>query len=342
MRRLLISCLLLSACAAPIPPDSSPSGPSSPTLDDPQDPPTHALPHGLPPPASDSDRAPGLVRPPWNGERKAALTTPVRNYPVTWKGEIQVSRLTLAGGQLYTVDRRLYSVPLQGGVWTPVDDGTGPAKTHLVSDGQRVYAGTRNGSIVGYDAESKQTWQAGSVPAAITGLQLSSAGLLVATEKDGLYQIQGGVTKQLAPAASLGAVRDVAIAGSETYALGDRIWRVANATCTAIPGTEWATALTSDRRYGYAGTADGWLLRLPREGAAQPLAKVCESPIESLGTDGSWLYSSSDNTTYMLDLKHFQASLCHPGFPSVVTSLTVQDGQTVLVGTRKGLYSMPR
>lgn len=344
MKRLVISCLLLSACVPPTPADFPPSIPSSPAPAAPPSAQPLILPHGLSSPSSPSDSVPSLVRPLWNGDRKPPVATQVLNYPVTWKGEIQVAQLALARDTLYTVGRRLYAVPLQGGRWTPVDDGTGPEKTRLVSDGQRVYVGTRSGSIVGFDAGSKQTWQVGGVPAAVTGMQLSGSGLIISTEQQGIYQLPtyGGTAKQIAPAGSLGVISNLGIAGPETYALGDRVWRISNSSCTAVPGTEGASALTSDRIYAYVGTADGWLLRLPRSGQAEPLAHVCESPIESLGTDGNWLYSSSGNTTYMLDLKHFQASLCHPGFPAVVSSLTVQDGQTVLVGTRKGLYSMPR
>lgn len=92
------------------------------------------------------------------------------------------------------------------------------------------------------------------------------------------------------------------------------------------------------------GTADGWVLASADDGkTTHVLGKMADTPIEALGADGGWLYASSGNAVTMMDLKTFTPMPCHSGFAAPVSSLTILDGETVLVGMRaQGLTSMPR
>ena len=341
MKYLLAFCLALTACSAPLDPNPLPAPSVLSTIQPPIAPSLPPAPSSIslkPPP----NPLPQLFRPHWDGLLHDPVFTSLRQYPVTWRGTLAITQLAVAGKTLYTIDRRLYQVPLAGGTWTPVDDETGSDKTCLVSDGQHLYLGTQSGAIEGFDPSSGQSWQLGKVPSAITGLQLSSHGLLAATEQDGIYHVPlwgGHLLQVVLPRAneSIQALAENQLAG---YTLGDRIYRYSpsNHSYQAVPGTEGSTSLTTDQHFAYVGTADGWILRIPPTGPAQPLAHDVDSPISAVGTDGNWLYSATGNTTYMMNLKTFANSVCHMGLPAEISYLTIQDESRVLVGTRRGLY----
>jgi len=352
-RRLLpgfsLSILLLAACQANqavTPPDAPPAPP-------PADVPTGRASDGSRPgpgarPPVD-EHLPKLVRPEWNGTRKAPMTTQVLAYPKTWQGDLTVQDLTMVGTNLYTLDRGLQTVPVEGGQWAAVSLGGVSGLTRLASDGLHLYAGTFQGQVVGLDPSNGQSATLATLPSAVTALQVGQNVLWVGTERDGVYRVplSGGTPQALSVGnASARTVQDLVLGNQAVFTLGDRLWAwpMDGAAAKPVPGTDGATSLTSYRGVAYVGTADGWILRSKDDGATtQPLGQMVDTPLESLGTDGAWLYSSTGNTTYMLDLKGFRHSLCHAGFPATVTNLTVLNGETVLVGTRaKGLTSMPR
>lgn len=295
------------------------------------------------------DKGPQRVRPPWNGTRKTPAVAQTLAYPTTWQGDLTVRDLALIGQTLYTVDRTLRAVPLEGGRWAEVPLSGAQGLTRMASDGQRLFAGTDRGEVMGLDPAGRTATTLATVPSAVTGLQVGQNVLWVGTERDGVYRVpvSGGGAQALTSGDAGGRrIADLALGTQVVYTLGDRIWAwpMDRTPARAVPGTDGATALTAQRGVMYAGTVDGWVLRSRDQGvSSQALGQMVDTPIESLGTDSAWLYSSSGNTTYMLDLKRYNYSLCHPGFAAPVTNLTVKDGETVLVGTRgKGMTSMPR
>jgi len=294
------------------------------------------------------EHLPKLVRPDWDGMRREPVSSQPRAYPTTWKGDLTVQDLVMVGQNLYTLDRGLLTVPLEGGQWAPVAMGGVSGLTRLASEGQHLYAGTRQGQVVGLDPANGQSATLATLPSAVTALIVGQDVLWAGTERDGLYRVPltGGAAQALSPGDADRRVQDLALGNQVVYALGDRLyaWPMDSSAARAVPGSEGATSLTSYRGVAYAGTADGWLLRSKDDGAStQPLGQMGATALDAVGTDGAWLYSSSGNNTYMLDLKGFSHSPCHAGFPATVTNLTVLDGSTVLVGTwAKGLTSMPR
>lgn len=342
------SVLLLAACQAP-PAGLPDDGSEDPLLPEAARP---ALVVVRPPregPQRPVDEGPGRVRPAWNGTRKQPASASPLAYPTTWQGDPTVTDLAMVGASLYTLDRTLQAVPLSGGKWEAVPLAGVQDLTRLASDGVRLFAGTRQGQVVGLDPANRKVAPLATVPSAVTALEVGSGALWVGTEGDGVFRIPlGGGTPQALgsgdPAAR--SVSDLALGTSVVFTLGDRVWAwpMDGATPRGVPGTEGATALTTHRGVLYAGMADGWLMRSRDQGAtSQALGQVIDTPLEAVGTDGEWLYASSGNTAYMLDLRRYGYSLCHAGFRASVTSLTVLDGATVLVGTRaKGLTSMPR
>lgn len=342
VRSLVVSTVLLTACqAAPSarPPESpGDSSPLTPGAD-------RAAPGFVLP----MDEGPGRVRPAWNGTRKPPVSSRPLAYPTTWRGELTVRDVAMVGATLYTLDRSLQAVPVSGGNWAPVAMAGLASPTRLASDGLHLFAGTTGGQVVGLDPANGKTATLASLPSAVTGLQVGSNVLWVGTERDGVYRVPmtGGTPQPLVTGDPAGRrVQDVALGHQVVYTLGDRLyaWPMDGSPARAVPGSEGATSLTAHRGVLYAGTADGWLLRSRDQGVSvQALGQMVDTPLESVGTDGAWLYSSSGNTTYMLDLKRYGHSLCHAGFAAPVTNLTVMNAETVLVGTQaRGLTSMPR
>lgn len=347
-RAIALSVLLLTACQA-LPaalPADGPDAPLMPEATGSVPGATRSVPGAAHTPADDG---PGRSRPAWNGTRKQPVTAPTLAYPTTWQGDLTVADLAMVGSSLYTVDRTLQSVPLAGGKWEAVPMGGGLGLTRLASDGLHLFAGTRQGQVVGLDPANGQSATLATLPSAVTGLAVGAGALWAGTERDGVYRIplSGGEPRALGagePAAR--RISDLALGQQVVFALSDSVWAypMDGSAVRAVPGTEGATSLTAHRGVMYAGTADGWLMRSRDQGTTcQALGQMVDTPLEAVGTDGAWLYSSSGNTTYMLDLERYAYSLCHAGFKAPVTRLTVLDGATVLVGTRaKGLTSMPR
>ncbi|HEY9857591.1 MAG TPA: hypothetical protein V6D05_17735 [Stenomitos sp.] len=295
------------------------------------------------------EHLPKLVRPEWDGTRHEPVSSQVRAYPTTWKGNLTVQDLAMVGQNLYSVDRGLQAVPLEGGQWSPVAMGGVSGLTRLASDGQHLYAGTSQGQVVGLDPANGQSATLASLPSPVTALKVGQNVLWAGTERDGIYRVPltGGSAQSMSPGSGADRrVQDLALGNQVVYTLGDRLyaWPMDGSAAHGVPGTEGATSLTSYRGVAYVGTADGWLLRSKDDGAStQLLGQMVTTALDAVGTDGAWLYSSSGNNTYMLDLKGFSHSPCHAGFPATVANLTVLDGTTVLVGTfTKGLTSMPR
>lgn len=347
--RLTLGTLLATACqAAPLPhPPDDPHGEhphgSAPPVRAP------GFPRATPGSVKVVDEGPGRVRPPWNGSRKTPISTQVLSYPTTYQGPLTVRDLAMVESTLYTIDRTLQAVPVSGGQWAPVSVAGLSAPTRLASDGQRLFAGTSGGQVMGLDPANGQSATLATLPSAVTGLQVGQNVLWVGTERDGVYRVpvNGGTPEALVTNESAARrVQDLTLGNQVVFTMGDRLWAwpMDGAPARPVPGSEGATALTSHRGVLYAGTADGWLLRSRDQGVTtQALGQMVDTPLETLGTDGAWLYSSSGNTAYMLDLKRYTYSLCHAGFPAAVTNLTVKDGATVLVGTRtRGLTTMPR
>lgn len=340
-RGAALSLLMLSACQAmpaAIPPGDPPASHAPEAIG------ATPLPRRSPP-----DDAPLRVRPPWDGTRKEPVIAKPLAFPTTWKGDLTVRDLAMVGSTLYTLDRTLQAVPLSGGAWAPVAVGEGRGLTRLASDGQHLFAGTEGGQVLGLDPGNGKSATLATLPSAVTGLQVGQNVLWAGTDRDGIFRIPltgGAAHALLSGDPGDRKVKDLALGDGVIFTLGDRVhaWPMDGAASSVVPGTEGATSMTAHRGVLYVGTADGWLLRSKDQGAScQGLGQMADTPLEALGTDGAWLYSSSGNTTYMLDLKHYTYSLCHQGFAASVTNLTVMDGATVLVGMRaKGLTSMPR
>ncbi|MBO9539839.1 hypothetical protein J7643_04505 [bacterium] len=337
--------LWLGGCTAP---QGSPEG-----LPDPRPPVPTAPQADHAPPAMtgtlSSMRFPDRMRPAWNGQRATPPVTPVMGHPKTWAGDLAVRELALVGSTLYAASGRLYAVPLKGGAWKPVETGGAAGLTRMTSDGQRLYLGGRDGSVHGIDPSQGAAVRLGQAASEITGLGLDQGKLYVATARDGIFKMPSGGGKVESLASAEGAARtvsDLAMGDKACFTLGERVWRwpFDGSGPTLIPDTQGATALASHRGVLYVGTADGWVLASGDDGkSVHALGKMASSPIEALGTDGSWLYASSGNSITMMDLKSFTPMPCHSGFPAPVSSLTVLDGETVLVGMRaQGLTSMPR
>lgn len=291
---------------------------------------------------------PNLVRPAWDGTRKAAAIAALKGFPTTWQGDVHVADLAMVGSTLYTVDQGLYSVPLQGGSWSQVA-GASTDATHLASDGLHLYFGGSSGAIKGLDASNQRSGSLGSVPSAVTGMALDKGALWVGTANNGVYQVSmgGGAPKALASNPTAGVVDRLTASNGVVYTLGANrvwVWPEDGSQGHSVPGSEGATALTTCKGTLYVGTADGWLLASSDNGQSiHPLGEVVDTPIQAVGTDGYWLYSSSGNTAYMMELQHFQHALCHTGFAAPITNVTVLDANTALVGLDgRGLTSMPR
>jgi hypothetical protein len=294
-------------------------------------------------------RFPDLTRPAWNGQRTTAPVTPLMLHPKTWTGDLGVRGLTMIGTDLYTATGRLYTVPIKGGAWKPIETGQPANLTRLASDGQRLFLGARDGSLYGLDPSHGGAVRLGQVPSEVAGLGLDRGKLYLASARDGIFKVpaSGGEAVPLAstePAAR--PLSDLAMGDKACFALGERVWRwpFDGATPTQVPDTQGATAIASHRGVLFVGTADGWVLASADDGlTTHALGQMANSPIEALGSDGSWLYASSGNAITMMDLKTFKPQPCHSGFPGPVSSLTILDGETVLVGMRaQGLTSMPR
>lgn len=296
-----------------------------------------------------SDEGPDLDRPAWDGKRKVPIAAQPLAYPATWQGELTVRDLAMVGSTLYTLDRALQAVPVSGGKWAPVASGGLTGASRLASDGLHLFAGTSQGQVVGLDPANGKTATLATLPSPVTGLQVGSNALWVGTERDGVYRVPltgGSAQALLAGEPGSRKVQDLVLGNQVVFSLGDRLyaWPMDGTAARAVPDSEGTTAIAAHRGVLYAGTADGWLLRSRDQGATcQALAQVVDTPLEALGTDGAWLYASTGNSTYMLDLKRYVASPCHAGFKGAVSNLTVLDGATVLVGMRaQGLTSMPR
>lgn len=294
-------------------------------------------------------RYPDLTRPAWNGQRMTPPVTPVVGHPKTWSGDIGVRELAMVGTTLYTAPGRLYAVALDGGAWKAVDTGGIATLTRMASDGQRLYLGSRDGTLYGFDPSHGAPVRLGQAPSEVTGLALDRGKIYLATARDGVYRMPagGGTLERLASAeAPARAASDLAMGDKSCFVLGERVWRWPHdgTAPSIVPDTQGATAIASHRGTLYVGTADGWVLASGDGGkTTHALGKMAGTPIEALGTDGSWLYASSGNAITMMDLKTFRPMPCHSGFPAPVASLTILDGETVLVGMRaQGLTSMPR
>lgn len=343
-RGIALTTLALTACHA-LPPPASPVSPDSPR----SRPSQPAAVRSQPARATPSDDEPTLTRPAWDGTRKLPLAATPLAYPATWQGSLTVRDVAMVASTLYTIDRTLQAVPVTGGKWALVPFGGLTDLTRLASDGQHLFAGTREGQVLGLDPANGKFATLASLPSSVTGLAVGPNALFAGTERDGVYRVplSGGSAVALGTdQAESRRVQDLALGDQVVYTLGDRLWAwpMDGSAARPIAGSEGATALTAHRGVLYAGTADGWLMRSRDQGATlQALGRVVDSPLEAVGTDGAWLYASSGNTAYMLDLKAYSHSLCHAGFAGAVTNLTVMDGATVLVGTRaQGLTSMPR
>lgn len=339
--------LVIAGCVAPhefpraLPDPEPDSAEPAPTSGAPTAPDTVAQPATM--------RFPSLSRPAWNGQRKAPPVTPVMGHPRTWSGELGIRELAMIGTTLYAAAGRLHAVPLAGGEWKAIEAGQATALSRMASDGQRLYLGARDGSLYGFDPSHGAVVRLGQVPSEVTGLGLDRGKLYLATARDGVFKlpVSGGKLEALA-AAEVAAreASDLALGQKACFVLGEQVWRwpFDGASPTLVPDTQGATAIASHRGVLYVGTADGWVLASADGGkTTHALGKMADSPIEALAADGSWLYASSGNAVTMMDLATFTPMPCHSGFAAPVSSLTILDGQTVLVGMRaQGLTSMPR
>lgn len=345
-RNRLLAGLAVLSMAAACQPGPAARAPAPPSGDSQEERPTGQLrPTYRPTPAPGSDEhLPSLVRPAWNGTRKPPVAAKVLAFPATWKGQLSVRDLAMVGSTLYTVDRTLQAVPVAGGEWAPVALGTGSSLTRLASDGLHLFAGTREGQVLGLDPANGRTATLATLPSEVTALRMGQGALWAGTAR-GVFRVPlaGGSAQRLAADAK---VQELALGKEVVYSLGDRLyaWQMDGSAVRTVPDTEGATALTSYRGVAYLGTADGWVLRSKDDGlSTQALGQMVDTPLEAVATDGAWLYSASGNSTYMLDLGDFSHAPCHAGFAAEVGNLTVLDAETVLVGTRgAGLTSMPR
>lgn len=331
--------LVASACTTPNPTDSPM--------------PTSPFPAESPLPIQ---KAPAQVRsvpwprPVWNGERKPARVNPLRSYRSVWRGTVAVQELRLVGNTLYAISDRLHSVSLEGGAWIErvLPGLETEAWSSLSSDGLHLFLGSQSGKVVGYNPTNDKQGLLAILPSAVTGIELLDGKLLVASALHGIYRISldGRSAQPLnGPKTALRSA-DLAIGTQAVFSVSNDqvwLWPLDGQEAGAIPRTEGATAVTSHKGVLYIGTADGWLLKSRYDGQTlEALDRVIDTPIQTLGTDGSWLYAGTGNSAYMVDLETNHGSPCHSGFAGTITDLTVLNAFTVLVGTEQGLYSMPR